>query len=65
TGFRTENIPPFNPLTHEDNELIMVFNGDRNVPADRLKPQPLILPDHRYSYMANSNTVSCTEKYSV
>ena len=44
TGIRTENIPPFNPLTDEDNELIMVFNGDRNVPADSLESQPLILP---------------------
>ncbi|EKI36585.1 hypothetical protein EC3006_3577 [Escherichia coli 3006] len=34
-------------LTDENNELIMVFNGDRNVPADSLKPQPLILPDRR------------------
>ncbi|WP_349356096.1 sulfatase-like hydrolase/transferase, partial [Escherichia coli] len=34
TGIRTENIPPFNPLTDEDNELIMVFNGDKNVPTD-------------------------------
>ncbi|EEV3348269.1 sulfatase-like hydrolase/transferase, partial [Escherichia coli] len=44
TGIRTENIPPFNPLTDEDNEPVMVFNGERNVPADSLKPQPLILP---------------------
>lgn len=47
TGIRTENIPPFNPLTDEDNEPVMVFNGEKNVPADSLKPQPLILPDHR------------------
>ncbi|EID0429878.1 sulfatase-like hydrolase/transferase [Escherichia coli] len=47
TGIRTENIPPFNPLTDEDNEPVMVFNGERNVPADSLKPQPLILPDRR------------------
>lgn len=46
TGIRTENIPPFNPLTDEDNEPVMVFNGEKNVPADSLKPQPLILPDH-------------------
>ncbi|EKI0558461.1 phosphoethanolamine transferase, partial [Escherichia coli] len=44
TGIRTENIPPFNPLTDEDNELIMVFNGDKNVPTDSLESQPLILP---------------------
>ncbi|EIH8884842.1 phosphoethanolamine transferase [Escherichia coli] len=44
TDIRTENIPPFNPLTDEDNEPVMVFNGERNVPADSLKPQPLILP---------------------
>lgn len=44
TGIRTENIPPFNLLTDEDNEPVMVFNGERNVPADSLKPQPLILP---------------------
>lgn len=25
TGIRTENIPPFNPLTDEDNEPVMVF----------------------------------------
>ncbi|MFA2170256.1 hypothetical protein ACD968_25245, partial [Escherichia coli] len=30
TGIRTENIPPFNLLTDEDNEPIMVFNGERN-----------------------------------
>ncbi len=47
TGIRTENILPFNPLTDEDNEPVMVFNGEKNVPADSLKPQPLILPDHR------------------
>ena len=47
TGIRTENIPPFNPLTDEDNERIMVFNGERYVQEDSLKPQPLILPDHR------------------
>ncbi len=28
TCIRTENIPPFNPLTDEDNERIMVFNGE-------------------------------------
>ncbi|MBB0279050.1 phosphoethanolamine transferase, partial [Escherichia coli] len=44
TGIRTENIPPFNLLTDEDNEPVMVFNGERNVLADSLKPQPLILP---------------------
>ncbi|AFG43191.1 Sulfatase family protein [Escherichia coli P12b] len=43
----------------------MVFKGERNIPADSLKPQPLILPDHRQSYMADCNTVACTEKYSV
>ncbi|MFK3751164.1 phosphoethanolamine transferase, partial [Escherichia coli] len=47
TGIRTENIPPFNPLTDEDNERIMVFNGERYVPEDSLKPQPLTLLDHR------------------
>ncbi|EHK1566290.1 phosphoethanolamine transferase, partial [Escherichia coli] len=47
TGIRTENIPPFNPLTDEDNEPVMVFNGEKNVPADSLKPQSLILPDRR------------------
>ncbi len=47
TGIRTENIPPFNPLTDEDNKRIMVFNGERYVQEDSLKPQPLILPDHR------------------
>lgn len=44
TGIRTENIPLFNPLTDEDHNPVMVFNGERNVPADSLKPQPLILP---------------------
>ena len=44
TGIRTENIPPFNPLTDEDNEPVMVFNGEKNVLADSLKLQPLILP---------------------
>ncbi|HAH7751596.1 TPA: hypothetical protein HIE36_004892 [Escherichia coli] len=33
-----------NLLTDEDNEPVMVFNGERNVLADSLKPQPLILP---------------------
>ncbi|WP_205249313.1 hypothetical protein, partial [Escherichia coli] len=31
-------------VTDEDNEPVMVFNGERNVLADSLKPQPLILP---------------------
>ncbi|WP_252389985.1 sulfatase-like hydrolase/transferase, partial [Escherichia coli] len=44
TGIRTENIPPFNPLINEDNEPVMVFNGERIVPADGLKSQPVILP---------------------
>ncbi|EFA8730889.1 hypothetical protein C3G94_002513, partial [Escherichia coli] len=45
TGIRTENIPPFNPLINEDNETVMVFNGEKIVPADGLKSQPVILPD--------------------
>ncbi|EIQ9755533.1 phosphoethanolamine transferase, partial [Escherichia coli] len=44
TGIRTENIPPFNPLINEDNEPVMVFNGEKIVPADGLKSQPVILP---------------------
>ncbi len=51
TGIRTENIPPFNPLTDEDNEPVMVFNGERNVPADSLKPQPLILPAEKDNHV--------------
>ena len=27
TGIRTENIPPFNPLTDEDNEPVIVLTG--------------------------------------
>ncbi|VEW03414.1 hypothetical protein CRJUMX02_1850002 [Escherichia coli] len=47
TGIRTENIPPFYPLINEDNEPVMVFNGEKNVSADSLKSQPLILPGKR------------------
>ncbi|MBW9810124.1 phosphoethanolamine transferase, partial [Escherichia coli] len=43
-GIRNENITPFNLLKDEDKEPVMVVNGERNIPADSLKPQHLILP---------------------
>ncbi|END2016265.1 phosphoethanolamine transferase, partial [Escherichia coli] len=45
TGIRTENIPPFNPLVDREPGPVMVFNGEKNVPADSLKSQRLIYPD--------------------
>ncbi len=46
TGIRTENIPLFNPFEGRESRPgpVMVFNGEKNIPADSLKSQLLILP---------------------
>ncbi|PZV28512.1 membrane-associated metal-dependent hydrolase, partial [Escherichia coli] len=37
-------VQRFSLLINEDNETVMVFNGEKIVPADGLKSQPVILP---------------------
>ncbi|BCM39077.1 sulfatase [Escherichia coli] len=45
TGIRTENILQFNPFVDRELGPVMVYNGEKNVPADSLKSQLLIYPD--------------------